>query len=210
MPRKKFSAPTTVFIACEGKNTEPLYFERIKEAIDDEGHFALTIYPDRTNNNHKSDQIGLVREAQSKIRDFDEVWVVYDKNGYTKHAAAVEKAEELIDGKKVHIAFSSIAFEQWILLHFEKSTVAFEKSEDVINHLTNNQYFEKYEKTGTFDTYKHLSANLLQAVENAAWLRFQLRNQRQPIHTLNPYTDVDRLVCKLLKVEKKILLCGLE
>jgi hypothetical protein len=42
---KKRISPTAIFIACEGRNTEPLYFERIAEQVEDDGLLAITIYP---------------------------------------------------------------------------------------------------------------------------------------------------------------------
>jgi hypothetical protein len=210
MPRK-FVPPTTIFIACEGKNTEPLYFERIKEEIEDEEQFALTIYPERSNNNHKSDPIGLIEEAQRRINDFDEVWVVYDKDGYTKHQEAVELAATIINGKIVNIAFSSIAFEHWVLLHFEKNKNAFPKSRDIIDYLTFNSYFPNYNKSGEADSYPFLKPHLPTALENAAWLRFQMRQQLvdTPRHSINPYTDVDVFLRKLLDIKEEYVFIGL-
>ena len=42
---------TTIFIACEGKNTEPIYFERIKEEVEECNFLAITIYPDESEGN---------------------------------------------------------------------------------------------------------------------------------------------------------------
>ncbi len=84
MAKKRIST-TTIFIACEGRNTEPLYFESIAEQVEDDGLLAITIYPDKDTPNPKTDALNLIREAQSKGDEFDEVWVVFDKDGYTKH-----------------------------------------------------------------------------------------------------------------------------
>ena len=51
----------TIFIACEGTNTEPLYFENIKEIEEDRDDypFSITIYPDRECDvNPKTDALG--------------------------------------------------------------------------------------------------------------------------------------------------------
>ena len=58
---------------------------------------------------------------------FDEVWVVFDKDGYTKHEEVFELAKN--GAREVKIAFSSIAFEHWALLHFTKCSTAFPKSD---------------------------------------------------------------------------------
>lgn len=135
--RKRRVSPRTIFIACEGTNTEPNYFKGINEAIEDDEEFVITVYPDKNEKNPKQHAIGLVLEAQSRIEDFDEVWAVFDKDGYTKHQEAFAKAAEEFDikegnnivKKKVNIAFSSIAFEHWVLLHFERNQTGFIKSE---------------------------------------------------------------------------------
>ncbi|MEM7657786.1 MAG: RloB family protein [Bacteroidota bacterium] len=139
-------SPTTVFIACEGRNTEPAYFQGIKELVEEQGNWAITIYPDKTELSPKTDALGLIREAQSRAEEFDELWVVFDKDGYTKHKAAFELAKKLCFGKRVQLAFSSIAFEHWVLLHFERNQHAFAKSSEVIQEklATGASFFPNY------------------------------------------------------------------
>jgi hypothetical protein len=59
---------------------------------------------------------------------YSEVWAVFDKDGHPNHEEAFNLASTDIAGKKVNIAFTSIAFEYWILLHFESNDTAFVKS----------------------------------------------------------------------------------
>lgn len=153
--------------------------------------------------------LGLVLEARSRMDDFDEVWVVFDRNGYTKHKEAFELAAEPVNGKRVHIAFSSIAFEMWVLLHFEKSNMMFAKSAGIVQLLHDGGYFPGYEKKAYIDTFSFLKDRTLQAMENAAWLRHELEKagvlDGRPLYELNPYTDVDVLVARLLEVHEKWL-----
>ena len=206
--RRKRVPPKTIFIACEGKNTEPIYFERIKEQIEEENIFALTIYPDRDNDNHKSDPIGLIREAQNRINDFDEVWVVYDRNGYTKHDEAISLAQKKICGKVVNIAFSSISFEHWILLHFEKNAQLFDKSQEIIDQkfIANKIYLPSYSKRGDIDIYPKIKDLTHSAIENAAWLRYikKLDINTKQVFDINPFTDVDALIKRLFNIDENI------
>ncbi|MFD0963761.1 RloB family protein [Pseudofulvibacter geojedonensis] len=206
--RRKRVPPKTIFIACEGKNTEPIYFERIKEQIEDENIFALTIYPDRENGEHKSDPIGLINEALDKINEFDEVWVVYDKDGYTKHKEALGLAQTEINGKKVNIAFSSISFEHWVLLHFEKNAIVYNKSKDIIEQkfLSNENYFPDYSKRGDVDIYPVIKGLTDNAIENSAWLRYMQKSDiaSKDVYDVNPFTDVDVLIKKLLRIDEEI------
>jgi hypothetical protein len=194
---KKHIARTSIFIACEGRNTEPLYFESIAEEIEDEGNLVVTIYPDRSHQNPKTEALGLIREAQSRGDEFDELWVVFDKNGYTKHAEAFALAEGNAHRKKVNIAFSSIAFEHWLLLHFEKCATPFAKSdckdakehtlycgtnrhtEDcqgarcVAGYIRKKGFCSDYAKSSNFSFYFKYKEKTEIALKNAAWLRFK-------------------------------------
>ena len=209
MSKKKRVPPTSIFIACEGKNTEPIYFEKIKEIVEEDFNLAITIYPDKNDKIHSCHALGLVEEARSRIDEFDEVWVVFDKNGYTKHKEAFDLANQQIYGKKVNIAFSSISFEHWVLLHFEKSDAAFPKSKDVIERLITCGYFPEYEKKTYIDTFSKLQARTEIALENSAWLKYRLLSAGSlpatPVYQLNPYTDVGVLVKRLLGIDTEVI-----
>jgi hypothetical protein len=230
---KKRTARTSIFIACEGRNTEPLYFESIAEQVEDEGNLAITIYPERNNDNPKTDALGLIREAQSRGDEFDELWVVFDKNGYTKHSEAFALAEG--DGlrKKVNIVFSSIAFEHWVLLHFEKCATSFVKSDCkdakehslfcgtnqhnqdcqgircVAGYIRQNGFCKDYSKSNNYSFYFNYKDKTGNAVKNAAWLRFKMTqklvDKGGKIYEINPYTDVDILVKRLLGIQTNII-----
>lgn len=215
MPKKKLFH--TIFIACEGENTEPNYLGRIAENIDEDRRISVTVFPkpkfveeerEGGERNRRSDPVGLVEEARRKLNEgFDEAWAVFDKNGHTGHTEAFQKASEEVNGKKVNIAFSSIAFEHWVLLHFEQNRTAFPKSQNLIDDrfLTAGAgFFPDYAKSKETDIYPVLKSKTLTAIENAAWLRQQvegdLGNADGNVYEVNPYTDVDELVKVLLDI----------
>jgi len=198
---KKRTPPLSVFIACEGSNTEPLYFEKLNEIMEDEDNypFAITVYPDKElDKNPKTDAIGLVNVAIERKEDFDELWVVFDKDGYTKHKEAFWLAKE----NNINVAFSSISFESWVLLHFERSNVSFAKSENIIAEKFQNKdkYLDDYAKSGDYNVYPKIQDKTKEAFENVSWLRNWLNSKipNYTIYEVNPYTDVDFLVKKLL------------
>jgi hypothetical protein len=197
---KKRTPPLSVFIACEGSNTEPLYFEKLNEIMEDDEDYpyAITVYPDKeVDDNPKTDAIGLINVAIERKQDFDELWVVFDKDGYTKHKEAFELAE----ANKINIAFSSISFETWILLHFERNHYPFAKSANIIHEKfhNNDTYLIDYAKSGYYNVYPKIQHKTKTAFENASWLRNWLiaKNRRFSVYELNPYTDIDFLVKKL-------------
>lgn len=198
---KKRVLQRSIFIACEGSNTEPLYFEKIKEIMEDEDDYpyALTIYPDKEiDENPKSDAIGLINIAKERKDQYDELWVVFDKDGYTKHKEAFELAEQ----NDIKIAFSSISFEMWVLLHFERSKESFRKSAHIIDNkfCSNESYLDDYNKSNEYNLYPKVGDRTFVAFENAAWLKNWSRSiyPNLPIYELNPYCDVDDIVRKLL------------
>lgn len=94
-------------IVCEGAKTEPTYFEGFrlpKNVVDIRGHGANTGT--------------IVAEARrlSELEEYDQVWCVFDRDSFTKHAvnSAIARAE----GYGFKVAFSNEAFELWYVLHF--------------------------------------------------------------------------------------------
>lgn len=198
---KKRTPPLSVFIACEGSNTEPLYFEKLNEIMEDDDNYpyAITVYPDKeVDDNPKTDAIGLINVAIERKADFDELWVVFDKDGYTKHKEAFELAE----ANKINIAFSSISFETWVLLHFERNYNSFAKSANIINEKfhNNDTYLTDYAKSGHYNVYPKIHTKTKKAFENASWLRNWINTNKNQcaIYEFNPYTDIDFLVKKLI------------
>jgi hypothetical protein len=198
---KKRTPALTIFIACEGSNTEPLYFQKLNEIMEEEDNypFSITVYPDKElDKNPKTDAIGLVNVAIDFKEDFDELWVVFDKDGYTKHKEAFELAKD----NNINVAFSSISFESWVLLHFERSNISFAKSANIIDDKfrNNDKYLDDYAKSGDYNLYPKIQDKTKKAFKNASWLRNKLNsnNPNYLIYEVNPYTDVDSLVKKLL------------
>ncbi len=175
---------------------------------------------------YKAQPTRYVREAQIGLEDntYDEVWAIFDRDGHPKHKEAFELAEENVGGKKVNIAFNSIAFEYWILLHFESNQTVFVKSmcreaKETLNCGSNNhqndchgancvcgrivtQNFLNYEEGKKSFNFKKFHPNVNSAIERAILLRKSYIGNTNPIYKLNPYTDTDRLVYKLLHLDK--------
>lgn len=198
---KKRKPSRSIFIACEGSNTEPLYFEKIREIMEDDDiyPYAITVYPDKEfDEKPKTDAIGLINVAIERKEDFDELWVVFDRDGYTKHKEAFELAKD----NNINVAFSSISFETWVLLHFERNNSSFEKSANIIDDKfhNNSTYLENYAKSGDYNVYPQIEDKIKEAFSNASWLRSWLSSISPNfiIYDVNPYTDVDFLVKKLM------------
>ena len=172
----------------------------------------------------KAQPLAYVREAQKGLEDgtYDEVWAVYDKDGHPKHKEAYDLALLKIGDKIVNIAFSSISFEYWILLHFEENATAFERSmcrtinpkkyfycgsreheEDcegeicVCGRLVTEGFLSYQGKKKNFPLieYHHL---VYEAINRAVALERSYGNNIGPLFELNPITTVYKLVYTLL------------
>ncbi|MEG4287848.1 RloB family protein [Microcoleus sp. C2C3] len=205
--RKSRQLKQSIYIVCEGTNTEPIYFEKIAEQPDVFEKYAIKVYPSeedqikaskKEGESIKTDAVNLVKLAKDEINNYDEVWAVFDKDGYTKHEKAFSDAQK----HGIKLGFSSIAFEHWILLHYEQNRTAFPKSQNVIDYLEQAGYFPGYSKKADISIYPRLKDRTKTAIENAAWLRMEMAKNLaacdNKIYELNPYTTVDELVMKLL------------
>ena len=92
---------------------------------DTEWNYSVTVEVREINVGSKTDPIQMVKEAKKNKVNYAEVWVVFDKD--RERDALNQKAIALATKSKIKIAFSSISFEHWLILHFEKCLYSFEK-----------------------------------------------------------------------------------
>lgn len=200
-----------------------------------ENELKKYIIPDE----YKAQPTRYVKEAQMALEDgvYDEVWAVFDKDGHPDHFNASKLSKQKVNDKTVNIAFSSISFEYWVLLHFISTKKDFIKSncrkgrEDdrkiincgegiddddckgdkcVIGLIKQNGFIKDYYK-GRKGLFNLLSKNLPTAIKNAKNERYEmvLANPNSPIYDLNPYTDIDHLIYRLLNIENDYTWLGI-
>lgn len=97
----------TILIVCEGKNTEPSYFNQFRLT-------SATIKPVGEGYN----TVSLVNRAIqiANQASYEQVWCVFDKDDFDN--VDFNNAILLADANGFGIAYSNQAFEYWILLHF--------------------------------------------------------------------------------------------
>lgn len=98
-------------IVCEGRKTEPLYFQSFRAP-----RVVIKIDSD------ESDPERLVARAadiwgQDRAA-FDQVWCVFDRDEVS--AERFNRAMELAKRRKIRVAYSNPAFELWYALHFQE------------------------------------------------------------------------------------------
>lgn len=184
---------------------------------------------------YKQQPIRYIREAQMFLNDgCEEAWAVFDydvqegKADDKAHKAAFiiqdqdTNREHNKPNERLHIAFSSYSFEEWLLLHFERPLKAFNNSmcdnykdslkkhekdkrtlvgcscnECLAGYLNSNALIKDYGKDKANEYFENYTKpHLHKACVNAAWMR-SIKPEKLP-YKCNPYTDVDRLVMRLL------------
>lgn len=101
-----------LLIVCEGKNTEVDYFEKFQIP-------GITIIPVGTGLSttklvYEVEEIKNRELKRKKLKKFDEIWVVFDKDDNSDFEEAITLAKTL----KYKVAYSNQAFEYWFVLHF--------------------------------------------------------------------------------------------
>jgi hypothetical protein len=107
-------------IVCEGKKTEPNYFNGFKKRLPP--HLLKTIEATGKGNNtykvvEQAIQLRAERARKRSTPNFDEVWAVFDRDNFS--ADNINSAIKLAETENIHCAFSNEAFELWYVLHFQ-------------------------------------------------------------------------------------------
>lgn len=189
-----------LLIICEDEKSSKLYFAAFKQ--DEKLKRDLASVEIDVVHPRDYSPVGLVEEAKLKRqkakRDrnpYDEIWIVLDKD----YHANIGKAFDMAYSNKFKIALSSICFEYWVLLHFEKTCKAFPKCENIISYIR-KEYFSDYLKKE--NAYVDLKDKVSQAIENGKWVVKQNQNdidRGSKLYELDAYTDVHILVERLIK-----------
>lgn len=180
-------------LVCEGKETEPNYFNGLLRSLG----FKL---PEAAFKAKDNSPLGVAREAKlvhkaavklgipkSKIW----VWAVFDRDGHV----GVPEAIDMLKGSPVGFAFSNICFEYWILLHYERTTRSFAHCDEVIDFIRKG-HDPAYGKAN--DHFERLKAKLNEAVNHGNWLiNTHWQHDERPRWELNPWTNVHEVVQKI-------------
>ncbi len=202
-----------ILILVEGIETEVKYFNAFKKSDKFKRNLDavnIDIYKPKDHSPK-----GIATEAKHKIKfannekyPYQEFWLVLDRDKHSKIAETFNEVLTHNNNKKIkiHIAFSNICFEYWILLHFDQTSRPFNRCDENKNHEPNViAYIKKnhepnYNKS-TYNFLQLIETKLETAIKNAIWL--EKRNEteliKSPKHEINPYTDVHYLIDKIKK-----------
>ena len=181
-------------IFTEGKETEPRYIRGyVEEYLKRHNCFGKVLFAFKPKNHDPKSLLDNAKEA--KVSDADNIWIVFFRDGHDKIPETFAEAEKA----GIKIAFSSISFETWILMHFEYTTTAYETCDALIS---DPRHFKKHipdYKKAMPELFAVATANdgLARAIKHAESLCKEVPGgypEGTKIHEMNPYTDFYRLL----------------
>ena len=133
-------APANYLIVCEGKQTEPNYFNGLKRKINEKyGNKVDVLIPNIEIKGTGMNTVSLVKYAEQKVNHsgkmYAQVWVVFDKDDYSDN-----QFNSAIENSNYNVAWSNPNFELWLLSHFKRVNRYISK-DNVLDEL--NKEFQK-------------------------------------------------------------------
>lgn len=147
--KSKRQAPANYLIVCEGKKTEPNYFNGLKKKINEKyGNKVDVLITNIDIKGTGMNTTSLVKYTQKTVNHankvYGQVWVVFDKDDYND-----EQFNSAIDNCNYNVAWSNPNFELWLLTHFKKVS-RYVSKDDVIQELS-----KEFQKKGLGDYTKN-------------------------------------------------------
>ena len=167
--KSKKQAPANYLIVCEGKKTEPNYFNGLKRKINEKyGNKVDVVIPNIDVKGTGMNTTSLVKYTQKKVNQankvYGQVWVVFDKDDYND-----EQFDSAIDNCNYNVAWSNPNFEIWLLAHFKKVNRYISK-DNVLQELS-----KEFHKKGLGDYGKN-DINIFDKVTSEGRLHTAIKN----------------------------------
>ena len=205
MPRQSKRIPVRdeFLILTNGRQTEKNYFEAIRSNYKSIFKISVKFMND--------DPIALVNHAIAEKTDQNRVWCVFDKDEFP--TASIEQAMKTAKANGIEVAFSNMAFEVWMIDHFEKCYNE-KDAERLVTELDQllkvNGYPAGYSKEDKQMIAKILMPRMGDAVQNAKIvmqtrvLQYKQTHKGEdyPVCDWNSFTNVHKLI-EALKIEGK-------
>lgn len=167
--KSKRQAPANYLIVCEGKKTEPNYFNGLKRKINEKyGNKVDVLIPNIDVKGTGMNTTSLVKYTQKTVNHankvYGQVWVVFDKDDYND-----EQFDSAIDNCNYNVAWSNPNFELWLLAHFKKVNRYISK-DDVLQELS-----KEFQRNG-LGNYTKNDTNIFDKVTSEGKLQTAIKN----------------------------------
>lgn len=167
--KSKRQAPANYLIVCEGKKTEPNYFNGLKRKINEKyGNKVDVLIPNIDVKGTGMNTTSLVKYTQKTVNHankvYGQVWVVFDKDDYND-----EQFDSAIDNCNYNVAWSNPNSELWIFAHFKKVNRYISK-DDVLQELS-----KEFQKNG-LGNYTKNDTNIFDKVTSEGKIHTAIKN----------------------------------
>lgn len=167
--KSKRQAPANYLIVCEGKKTEPNYFNGLKKKINEKyGNKVDVLIPNIDVKGTGMNTTSLVKYTQKIVnyanKVYGQVWVVFDKDDYND-----KQFNLAVENCNYNVAWSNPNFELWLLSHFRKVNSYISK-DDVLQELS-----KEFQKKGLGDYTKN-DTNIFEKVTSEGKLHTAIKN----------------------------------
>ena len=176
--KSKRRAPANYLIVCEGKKTEPNYFNGLKKKINEKyGNKVDVLIPNIEVKGTGKNTTDLVKYTQKYVnyssKVYGQVWVVFDKDDYND-----EQFNKAIENCDYNACWSNPNFELWLLAHLKTVT----RKTNLTKNFNDTDIFEKVTKDGKIHN----------AIRNCEYM--ESLNKLEKASERNPMTKVYKIV----------------
>ncbi len=189
-----------ILIIPEGSKTEPKYFKALL------CHLGFKAKAVRVEENSITCPLALAKmafEVLAEDPDFDQIYVVFDRDGHGKYFNALDFLRRK-RSKKVYYINSNPCFEFWFYLHVKNSDAPINSDEKnsagkkMCEMLKGScDVFKGYEK-GNFEyALDFLLDNLQVARKNSQLIEDRLSERGEDLDTANPFTRMHQMLEKV-------------
>ncbi len=123
---EEFRDARLIVIASEGKDTEGIYFNTLKEEYENKGVHVHILERCENEQNNSSPEYVLKQlndyKKQYELDSDDELWLVIDRDHWTDKMLS-NVAQKCTQDSYLHMALSNPCFELWLLLHLVDATL---------------------------------------------------------------------------------------
>jgi hypothetical protein len=186
-----------ILIVCEGTKTEVHYFREFIAFYRLSDSLVIEVKP-----SPKSPPIEIVTFAIGKIKEYDKIYCVMDRDTHETFDDALQIIEQAPEKVKavLKLIISQPCFEYWLLLHFENSAKGYVQTskspcrnvmDDLEKHLPNYKKGDRY-------LFMKLNDRLNKALESAK----KRLSQAKIDGKMNPSTEIHELILDLQNVKK--------
>jgi len=190
-----------ILIVCEGAETEPNYFENLKDylklstiqvKIKDRAGAPITLVDEARVQIEKRER--ETKEDRMNAHEFEAIWCVFDVENPNENQT-FDRAVRVADQRNYHLAVSNPAFEYWYLLHFDPATTRpFANGREVKTYL--QRFIPDYHES--MPIFNQLKDSTQKAIQRA---RSLLENHPQGDQRFpNPSTQVYLLVEEMFEM----------